>query len=132
MKTLTVRQQRFVEAYTGNATEAAIKAGYSAKTARSIGQENLTKPDIVAAIQSRGDKRMESAIMTRRERQELWTAIARDVEADVRDRMRASELLGKSEGDFFDRVGVTNEGDASIPGVWCIKIINEGAHDRRN
>jgi len=131
MKALTTRQARFVEAYTGNATKAALDAGYSAKTARSIGQENLTKPDIVAAIQAREGSRMESSIMTRRERQELWSAIARDAEADVRDRMRASELLGKSEGDFFDRVGVTNEGDASMPGVWRIKII-EVADDRRN
>lgn len=33
-----------------NATQAAIRAGYSADTAKSIGQENLTKPDIKAAI----------------------------------------------------------------------------------
>ena len=35
-----------------NATEAAIKAGYSKKTARSIGQENLTKPDIKKYIKT--------------------------------------------------------------------------------
>jgi len=35
-----------------NATQAAIRAGYSARTARSIGQENLTKPDIAAAIEA--------------------------------------------------------------------------------
>ena len=132
MKALTLRQQRFVAAYNGNATEAAIQAGYSPRTARSMGQENLTKPDIQKAIQNREGKRTESSIMTRHERQEFWTSIARDPEADVRDRMRASELLGRSEGDFLDRVGVTNEGDASMPGVWRIKIINEGADERRN
>jgi phage terminase small subunit len=47
---LTVRQRRFVEAYTGNATEAAIKAGYSGKTANRIAAENLSKPVISAAI----------------------------------------------------------------------------------
>jgi len=36
-----------------NATEAAIKAGYSKKTARSIGQENLTKPDIKKYIKTK-------------------------------------------------------------------------------
>jgi phage terminase small subunit len=49
---LTGRQQAFVDKYCQcwNAAEAARLAGYSPKTARSIGQENLTKPDIQAAI----------------------------------------------------------------------------------
>jgi phage terminase small subunit len=49
---LTPKQQRFVEEYLvdPNATQAAIKAGYSPKTARAIGSENLTKPAIRAAI----------------------------------------------------------------------------------
>jgi len=49
---LTPRQQRFVSEYLIdlNATQAAIRAGYSAKTARAIGAENLTKPDIAAAV----------------------------------------------------------------------------------
>lgn len=52
-KELTTRQQRFCLEYLidCNATKAAIRAGYSEKTARSIGQENLTKPDIQAEIQ---------------------------------------------------------------------------------
>jgi phage terminase small subunit len=50
---LTARQQRFVDEYLIdlNATQAAIRAGYSPKTARSISNENLTKPDIQAAIE---------------------------------------------------------------------------------
>ena len=49
---LTPRQQRFVEEFTisGNAADAARRAGYSEKTARQIACENLTKPDIQAAI----------------------------------------------------------------------------------
>lgn len=49
---LTDKQQRFVEEYLIdlNATQAAIRAGYSENTARAIGAENLTKPDIAAAI----------------------------------------------------------------------------------
>lgn len=50
--TLTDKQQRFVAEYLVdlNATQAAIRAGYSERTARSVGSENLTKPDITAAI----------------------------------------------------------------------------------
>ncbi len=53
MANLTPKQQRFVEEYLIdlNATQAAIRAGYSEKTAKEIGSENLTKPNIAKAIQ---------------------------------------------------------------------------------
>ena len=56
---MNARQQRFVEEYLVdlNATEAAKRAGYSAKTARFIGAENLTKPNIAAAIAVEQDAR---------------------------------------------------------------------------
>ncbi|WP_288777379.1 terminase small subunit [uncultured Mitsuokella sp.] len=52
---LTEKQRRFVDYYveTGNKTEAAKRAGYSEKTAASIGDENLRKPVIKAAIDAR-------------------------------------------------------------------------------
>lgn len=51
---LTPKQKRFVEEYLIdlNATQAAIRAGYSQKTAKEIGCENLTKPNIEIAIQT--------------------------------------------------------------------------------
>lgn len=52
---LTLRQQRFIEEYTTdfNGTQAAIRAGYSAKTAKVIAHELLTKPYITAPIAAR-------------------------------------------------------------------------------
>ena len=49
---LTAKQKRFVEEYLVdlNATQAAIRAGYSVDSAREIGCENLTKPNIQAAV----------------------------------------------------------------------------------
>ena len=49
---MTKKQKRFTEEYLIdlNATQAAIRAGYSPDTAKSIGSENLTKPDITAQI----------------------------------------------------------------------------------
>ncbi len=49
---LTPRQRRFVDEYLIdlNASKAAVRAGYSQKTARQIGSENLSKPDIQEAI----------------------------------------------------------------------------------
>lgn len=61
MANLTPKQQRFVEEYLIdlNATQAAIRAGYSEKTAKEIGSENLTKPNIAKAIQEAQSKRTE-------------------------------------------------------------------------
>ena len=61
MANLTPKQQRFVEEYLIdlNATQAAIRAGYSEKTAHSIGAENLIKPEIQKAIADAQAKREE-------------------------------------------------------------------------
>jgi len=61
MASLTPKQQRFVEEYLIdlNATQAAIRAGYSEKTAKEIGSENLTKPNIAKAIEEAQNKRAE-------------------------------------------------------------------------
>lgn len=51
-RTLTAKEQRFVEEYCVdlNATQSAIRAGYSKKSAHDIGYENLKKPEIQAAV----------------------------------------------------------------------------------
>lgn len=55
MSKLTIKQHKFCDEYikSGNATDAATKAGYSPKTAKAIGQENLTKPYLKAYIEKR-------------------------------------------------------------------------------
>lgn len=52
---LTLKQQKFADYYieTGNATEAAVRAGYSRKTAAVTGSENLTKPNISNYIEKK-------------------------------------------------------------------------------
>lgn len=61
MANLTPKQQRFVEEYLIdlNATQSAIRAGYSEKTAAVIGAENLIKPNIAKAIEEAQSKRTE-------------------------------------------------------------------------
>lgn len=63
---LTAKQQMFVKEYLVdlNATQAAIRAGYSAKTAGVIGDENLKKPEIASAIQSAMDSRSQRTEIT--------------------------------------------------------------------
>lgn len=75
---LTPKQQRFVEEYLVdlNATQAAIRAGYSEKTAKVIGHENLTKPDIAAAIESAQKKLSERTEITQDMVLQRWWDIA--------------------------------------------------------
>ena len=122
--TLTVKQQRFVSAYNGNATEAMIAAGYSAKSAASNVDKILKNTEIQAAIQNREKARNSAAIATREERQTFWTSVLRDPETELRDRLRASELLGKSEGDFLERVL-----DLTPPEIPAIQVVFVDAAD---
>lgn len=66
---LTAKQQKFCEEYLIdlNATQAAIRAGYSKKTARVIGMENLTKPAIQQYLQEKGKKLQEKFEITQEE-----------------------------------------------------------------
>lgn len=102
MKKLTHKQQLFVKYYNGNASEAALKAGYSKKTAPFIGAENLKKPQIRQAIQTRTAQISKKHIGTREERQSFWWSVANNEDFSMGDRLRASELLGKSMADFTD------------------------------
>ena len=61
MGTLNEKQQRFIDEYLVdlNATQAAIRAGYSAKTAKQQGSRLLTHADIQAAVTERQEQRAE-------------------------------------------------------------------------
>lgn len=61
LKKLTKKQELFVSEYLIdlNATQAAIRAGYSERSAKEVGCENLTKPNIQDAIQEAQNKRLE-------------------------------------------------------------------------
>lgn len=99
---LSEKQRRFVEAYmaTANATEAARRAGYQgdANTLSSVGHENLRKPEIAAAIRERAEA--DGLVADRQAQQRFWTAVMLDPEQAMAQRLRASELLCKSQGGF--------------------------------
>lgn len=86
---LTVKQQKFADEYIigGNATEAAIKAGYSKKTARSVGAENLTKPYIMEYINKRLNELKEERLMSIEEALTLSASIARGEEQNARSKI---------------------------------------------
>lgn len=122
---MTAKQQLFILEYSKclNATEAAKRAGYSAKTAYSIGQELLKKPEIQEALQTALNERKNSLIADRDARKEFWTSVMNDADQAMKERLRASELLGKSEGDFTDRREV--QADISVQSEYDLSKLNE-------
>jgi phage terminase small subunit len=96
------RQRDFAEYYIqcGNATEAAKKAGYSARTAYSVGSENLRKPEISDYIAGRMEELRKKQIATSDEVVIFFTSVLRGQEMNgeipaVRDRMLAGRELLK-------------------------------------
>lgn len=84
MVNLTDKQEMFIEEYLVdlNATQAAIRAGYSKKTARQTGADNLSKPYISEEIQRRIDEKKEKLIMKQDEILETLTRQGRREEPD--------------------------------------------------
>jgi phage terminase small subunit len=112
MEKLTLKQKKFCEFYvgSGNASEAARLAGYSEKTARATGAENLTKPDVQEYINSLTKSMSDERIATAVERQQFWTAIMRGQMPEIEIiQLKASEILARAQGDFIQKVEVTND-----------------------
>ena len=124
---MTPRQQKFCDEYliSGNATEAAIKAGYSRKTAKQTGSENLAKPDLRAYIDEQLAKIQSAKIADAEEVMKYLTSVMRgehteqvlklvgegvqtvtDIDVSAKERLKAAELIGKRYGLFTEKVGL--------------------------
>ena len=124
---MTPRQQKFCDEYliSGNATEAAIKAGYSRKTAKQTGSENLSKPDLRAYIDEQLAKIHSAKIADAEEVMKYLTSVMRgehteqvlklvgegvqtvtDIDVSAKERLKAAELIGKRYGLFTEKVGL--------------------------
>ena len=126
---MTEKQKRFCDEYLIdlNATQAAIRAGYSERTAYSIGTENLRKPEISAYINSRMEEKNKELIADQDEVLKYLTSVmrgestseeivvegtgdgcstARAIEKapSEKDRLKAAELLGKRYGLYTERI----------------------------
>lgn len=138
-KKLTAKQKRFCDEYLidMNITQAAIRAGYSKKTAYAIGQENLKKPTLQNYIDKRMEEKEKELIADQNEVLKYLTSVirgqsrssvvvvenigdymseAREMEKapDEKERLKAAELLGKAHGIFTDRVEQTVDMDLNI------------------
>ncbi len=107
---LTEQQEKFCLYFRktgGNKTLAAIKAGYSKKTAAAQGSRLLKNVNVNNRIKELADDAARKTIMDTVERQEQLTKIARDPTAKNRDRVRAMDILNKMDGKYLIKVDVT-------------------------
>lgn len=139
MKDLTVKQKRFADEYIicGNATEAAVKAGYSNKTAAVIGAENLIKPNIKQYIDTRFKELDSAKIADQKEVMEYLTRLMRGEEKETEMinvgnfeqqlievpikhsvRKQAAELIGKRYGMWTEKMDVTQRNIEIVIGDW--------------
>lgn len=138
-KKLTAKQQRFCDEYLIdlNATQAAIRAGYSKKTARVIGQQNLSKLAVKNYIDERMAEKEAALVADQAEVLKYLTSVLRGqsqsevvvVEGvgegcsearamqkapDEKERLKAAELLGKAHMMFTDKVQQEVDMDLNI------------------
>lgn len=138
-KKLTAKQKRFCDEYLidMNITQAAIRAGYSKKTAYAIGQENLKKPTLKEYIEKRMAEKEAELVADQAEVMKYLTSVLRGksvseivvVEGigegcseartmqkapDEKERLKAAELLGRAHMMFTDKVEQTVDMDLNI------------------
>lgn len=107
---LTVLSQQhkdFVLAFVENggmASEAAMAAGYPEQRAAQIGYKLLKKTDIQRAIQSLFSDSWDIRVAKVMEAQAFLTAVMRDDQQSMRHRLKAAEMIIKSQGGFIDKV----------------------------
>lgn len=127
MKKLTIKQKKFADEYiiSGNATQAAINAGYKNGVS---GRENLQKPTIKKYIEDRLKEIEDKQIAKQDEILKYLTAVMRGeekeetlsknefggediskIQVSAKDRIKAAELLGKRYGSWTDKLEVESE-----------------------
>ena len=105
---LTAKQEAFVDYYieTGVATEA-YKRAYSSNndnTAAKEGHKLLKNPKITQEISERNNQLKSDRIADMEEVKQFWTNTLRSEENDLKDRLKASEFIAKTNAAFIDKV----------------------------
>lgn len=120
MKNLNTRQRKFAEYYaqSGNASESARRAGYSAKYINSNVQKLLQNTAISEYIKQLSDKLKDERIMSAKDRQVALSDIARSAWQDTSDRIRAIDTLNKMTGEYTVKVDAKVEQSEKLSDVF--------------
>lgn len=121
---LTPKQQAFCDNYivSHNATDAAIKAGYSSKTAYSQGQRLLKNVEIKKYLQEHAQEAHTSKIATATEILEFLTDTVRNKANGLKDRLKAAQMLGDHFALYKDAQAEQTEDD-------CVTVVFQNLGD---
>lgn len=129
------KQKRFCDEYLidCNATQAAIRAGYSPKTAYAIGEQNLKKLELKAYIDEQLEQLHNKKTADAREVLEYLTAVMRgehteqvlrlagdgvqeisNIDVSAKDRIKAAEMLAKRYGLLTDKISVQDDNEILV------------------
>ncbi len=131
---MTAKQKRFCNEYLidCNATQAAIRAGYSAKTAYSVGQRMLKNVEVKKYIDEQFEKLKNDNIADTQEIMEYLTSVMRgeqkeqvplmyndkqileEKSASIKERLKAAELLGKRYSLFTEKMELETAASVKI------------------
>ena len=123
---LSLRQKLFCEAYAangGNGSQAAITAGYTESDAGVRSDRLLNRPHVIEYLKSLTDKIESKNIARIEEIQTFWTSILRGQVQDdgypakLSERIKASELLAKSQGAFIEKLQVSGANGEALPTI---------------
>lgn len=121
---LTEKQKRFIDFYIefADAKKAAIEAGYSEKTAKQIGSENLSKLDHFIKVKL--EEKEKDRIASQDEVLQYLTKVMRGKEKDqfgldasLQDRTKCAELLGKRYGTFVEK--------KEVSGGYTVELVDD-------
>lgn len=123
---LTLRQERFVNEYMidGNATRAATAAGYSPKTAHSIGHENLSKPEIKTRIEALRTKAADRYAITA-------DRVLRELALLSYSNMADYMGIASDGTPFTDLSALTRDQSAAITELTVEEFMDGGGEDAR-
>jgi phage terminase small subunit len=136
MQKLSAKQEQFCREYLVdlNATQAAIRAGYSPKTANRIASENLSKPDIMERVALLQRQRAEKTERTAKDALNdlfLYTREAHEM-GDLKTAMKGIELQLKHFGELTDKVKqeLTGANGGPIDNQLTIRLVRPNHADR--
>lgn len=121
MAKLTDKQELFAREFIKdlNATQAAIRAGYSEKTARAIGCENLTKPDIQQRVAELNQERLE------RVKIDADYVLRQAVKLHERCMQEVEPITDRRGGEITDEQGRTIYGFDAKGAAAALKLVGE-------
>lgn len=108
---LTPKQQTFADEYiiSGNAFKSAVKAGYSVNYAKGNVVKLLENVSVKKYLEERNKQIESEKIADMIEVKEFWTETMRNELFEQKDRLKASELIAKTNGAFIEKVEHSGE-----------------------